>query len=123
MAKITLPHDHGANRNMEKALAKLPDEAACARTAELFKQAGDGTRLRILWLLCHCETCVGNIAAAMQMSDPAVSHHLRLLKKSGLVVSRREGKETYYRLSDTDKAALFHRVIEEMFEISCPLAK
>lgn len=118
MTKITLPHDHG--QNVENVLRKMPDQEACARTAEIFKQVSDGSRLRILWFLCHCEECVSNIAAAMEMSDPAVSHHLRLLKKSGLIVSRRDGKETYYRLADTDKAGLLHRVCEEMFEISCP---
>ena len=35
------------------------------------------------------------------MSAPAVSHHLRILKKSGIIISRREGKEVYYTLSDT----------------------
>ncbi|MBD5518128.1 MAG: winged helix-turn-helix transcriptional regulator [Lachnospiraceae bacterium] len=118
MTKITLPHDHG--QNVERVLRKMPDQEACVRTAEIFKQVSDGSRLRILWFLCHCEECVSNIAAAMEMSDPAVSHHLRLLKKSGLIVSRRDGKETYYRLADTDKAGLLHRVCEEMFEISCP---
>ena len=118
MTKITLPHDHG--QNVENVLRKMPDQEACARTAEIFKQVSDGSRLRILWFLCHCEECVSNIAAAMEMSDPAVSHHLRLLKKSGLIVSRRDGKETYYRLADTDKAGLLHRVCEEMFEISGP---
>lgn len=118
MGEITLPHDHG--QNTEKVLREMPDQEACARTAEIFKQVSDGSRLRILWFLCHCEECVSNIAAAMEMSDPAVSHHLRLLKKSGLIVSRKDGKETYYRLADTDKASLLHRVCEEMFEISCP---
>ena len=65
------------------------------------KQLGDPSRLRIFWLLCHCEECVLNIAAIVNMSSPAVSHHLRLLKSSGLIVSRREGKEMYYRTADT----------------------
>ena len=42
------------------------------------------------------DECVSNIAAAMEMSDPAVSHHLRTLKNTGLIVSRREGKEILY---------------------------
>lgn len=119
MKDITLPHNHG--QNIDKILEKLPDQEACACTAEIFKQVSDGTRLRILWLLCHCEECVSNIAAIMQMSDPAVSHHLKLLRKSGLIVSRKDGKETYYKLADTDKAQLLHRICEDMFEISCPL--
>ncbi|MCM1561879.1 MAG: metalloregulator ArsR/SmtB family transcription factor [Butyrivibrio sp.] len=114
-----LPHDHG--QNIDKVLAKLPGQEECTRAAELFKQVSDGTRLRILWLLCHCEECVSNIAAVMDMSDPAVSHDLKLLRKSGLLVSRREGKEVYYKLADTEQAQLVHRACEDMFRIGCPL--
>ena len=56
----------------------------------------------------------------MDMSSPAVSHHLRQLRSAGLIVSRREGKEVYYRASDTIQAKLFHKLIEELLEISCP---
>lgn len=116
---IKLPHDHG--QQVEKVLEKMPDAEECIQVAEVFKQISDGSRLRILWLLCHCEECVSNIAAAMDMSDSAVSHHLKLLKKSGLIVSRRDGKEIYYRLAGTDQAELLHHIIEEMFKITCPL--
>ena len=114
-----LPHDHG--QNIDKILEKLPSQDECIQVAETFKLISDGTRLRILWLLCHCEECVRNIAAAMEMSDPAVSHHLKLLRNSGLIVSRRDGKEIYYRLADSAQAQLVHRAGEEMFQISCPL--
>lgn len=86
----------------------------------LFQQLGDPTRLRILWLLCHCEECVCNLAAAVDMSAPAVSHHLRILKKSGIISSRRDGKEVYYSLSDTPQAKLLHYAIDALFEVSCP---
>ena len=114
-----LPHDHG--QNVDIVLAKLPSQNDCVQVAEIFKQISDGSRLRILGLLCHCEECVSNIAAAMDMSDPAVSHHLKLLRKSGLIESRRDGKEVYYKLADTEQAQLVHHVCEEMFRISCPL--
>ncbi|MCR4955297.1 MAG: metalloregulator ArsR/SmtB family transcription factor [Lachnospiraceae bacterium] len=117
--KIVLPHKHGDNE--QKVLAHLPDADSCSQVAEAFKLISDGTRLRIVWLLCHCEECVGNVAAAMEMTDQAVSHHLRLLKKSGLIVSRRDGKEIYYKLADTRQAALVHLVIEEMLDVVCPL--
>lgn len=117
--KITLPHKHGENE--EKVLANLPGPKECSEVAEAFKLISDATRLRIVWLLCHCEECVGNIAAAMEMTDQAVSHHLRLLKKSGLIVSRREGKEIYYKMAESRQAELVHLVIEEMLEVVCPL--
>ena len=54
------------------------------------------------------------------MSSPAVSHHLRQLKSGGLIVSRREGKEVYYKAADTPQAQLLHHMIEELVEITCP---
>ncbi|MBO5031807.1 MAG: winged helix-turn-helix transcriptional regulator [Lachnospiraceae bacterium] len=118
MESTRLPHDHG--QNVERVLENMPDAEACAQAADMFKQVSDGSRLRILWLLCHCEECVSNISAAMDMSDPAVSHHLKLLKKSGLIISRREGKEVYYKLADTKQAQLLHHACEAMFELACP---
>lgn len=91
------------------------------QVAEVFKQVSDGTRLRIFWLLCHCEECVSNIAAAMDMSDSAVSHHLKVLRRGGLITGRRDGKEIYYRQADARQAKLMHEACEKIFEITCPL--
>ena len=88
--------------------------------ADVFRQLDDTTRIRIFWLLCHCEECVLNISAMLEMSSPAVSHHLRPLKYSGLVVSRRVGKEVYYRAADTEESRLLHQMIEQVMEITCP---
>lgn len=98
MPHYNLPHNHG--QNIERVLDNMPSAEGFQDISFLFQQLGDSTRLRILWLLCHCEECVCNIAAAVDMSAPAVSHHLRILKKSGIIISRREGKEVYYTLSD-----------------------
>lgn len=81
MPHYNLPHNHG--QNIEKVLNKMPSAEGFTDIAFLFQQLGDPTRLRILWLLCHCEECVCNIAAAVDMSAPAVSHHLRILKRAG----------------------------------------
>ena len=56
------------------------------------------------------------------MGSPAVSHHRRQLKAAGLIVSRREGKEVYYKASDTEQAQLLHHMIEHLVEIACPSA-
>lgn len=56
----------------------------------LFKQLSDASRLRIFWLLCHCEACGTELSAIVEMTPPAVAHHLRLLRSSHLLVSRRE---------------------------------
>lgn len=75
MDKKCLPHNHG--QNVENILDKMPDEKYFSDASAVFQQLCDGTRLRILWLLCHCEECGINIAAAIGMSTAAVSHHLK----------------------------------------------
>ncbi len=90
-----------------------------AAAAELFRNLGDLTRMRIFWLLCHCEECVINLSAMTGMSSPAISHHLRPLKSNGLIVSRREGKEVYYRAADTELVFELHKMLEGIMEISC----
>lgn len=119
MNEKKLPHDHGHN-NEEKIRKHLPGEAEIAGVSEAMKQLGDPSRLRIFWLLCHCEECVINISSMVEMSSPAVSHHLKQLKAGNLITSRREGKEVYYKAADTQQAKLLHQVIEAMMEIACP---
>ncbi len=118
MPDHSLPHDHG--QPVEHELRQMPAAEHFQTVADLFKQLGDGSRLRIFWLLCHCEECVINLSSMVDMSSPAVSHHLRQLKGAGLIVSRRDGKEVYYRAADTDQARLLHRMIEQMMKIACP---
>ena len=118
MENSHLPHDHG--QKIEGMSERMPSEEAFQAVSEIFKQLGDGSRTRIFWLLCHCEECVINISALVGMSSPAVSHHLRQLKAGGLIVSRREGKEVYYRAADTQAARLLHRVMGEMVQVAWP---
>ena len=111
---------HNHNQNIEKILEAMPQEKDFFKASDIFQQLCDPTRLRILWLLAHSEECVNNIAVAVNMSSPAVSHHLRLLKQAGLISSRRLGKEIHYKLSDTPEAQLLHRSIDDIFDIRCP---
>ena len=113
-----LPHDHG--KHTEKILALMPSEEKFIEAADLFKQLNDSTRLRILWILCHTEDCGINIASAVNMSPAAVAHHLKILKLHGLITSRRDGKEVYYKLAETDVANLIHQMIDSYFEMVCP---
>ena len=118
MPSAALPHDHG--QTMEHELEQMPSTETFQTVADIFKQLGDGSRIRIFWLLCHCEECVINLSAAVGMSSPAVSHHLRQLKAARLIVSRREGKEVYYTAARTEQAQLLHHMIERLVVISCP---
>ena len=120
MEKNFLPHHHGETVCVDTVLEQLGYVEHFQTVADIFKQLGDTTRIRIFWLLCHCEECVLNLSAMLGMSSPAVSHHLRPLKDSGLIVSRRVGKEVYYRSADTDESRLLHQIIEQVMDIACP---
>ena len=118
-SEFHLPHNH-EEKNVEELLPQLSNAENFVAAADIFKLLGDTSRLRIFWLLCHCEECVLNISTLMGMTSPAVSHHLRLLKSNGLVTSRRNGKEVCYKASDTEQSRLLHLSIEKTLEITCP---
>ncbi|MBP3459187.1 MAG: helix-turn-helix transcriptional regulator [Lachnospiraceae bacterium] len=78
----------------------LPDEVELYNLAELFKVFGDSTRIRILFVLFEAEVCVCDLAQALNMTQSAISHQLKILKQNRLVKSRREGKSVFYSLAD-----------------------
>ena len=112
-------HDHGAeiSEHLRDNVAKTE---SFRTVSDIFKLLADSSRVRIFWLLCHCEQCVVNISLLTGMTSPAVSHHLRQLRDSGLIVSRRDGKEVYYKAAATEQVRLLHIMIEKTMEISCP---
>ena len=78
----------------------MPEETELYDLAELFKVFGDSTRIRILFVLFEAEVCVCDLAAALSMTQSAISHQLRILKQNKLVKCRREGKSVFYSLAD-----------------------
>ena len=63
---------------------KMPDETSLYDLSELFKVFGDSTRIRILFVLFECEVCVCDLAEALNMTQSAISHQLKILKQSKL---------------------------------------
>lgn len=93
--------EHCTHDNLiEQVNAKMPDEDELYDLAELFKVFGDSTRIRILFVLFEAEVCVCDIADALNMTQSAISHQLKILKQSKLVKNRREGKSVFYSLAD-----------------------
>ena len=78
----------------------MPDDEVLYELADLFRVFGDSTRIKILYALHDNELCVQDIANAVQLSQSAVSHQLRVLKDTKLVRFRRDGKTVYYALDD-----------------------
>ncbi len=85
---------------VRKVHERLPEEEKLYALAELFKVFGDYTRIRILYVLFEEEVCVCDLAEALHMTQPAISHQLKILKQAKLVGSRREGKSVFYSLAD-----------------------
>jgi len=72
-------------------------EPVVRELAQVFKLLSDETRLRILFYLAqNGELHVTDLCNRLGQSQPAVSHHLALLRVSGLIESRREGKHNFY---------------------------
>lgn len=100
-----------------------PQSGDFSTLSEVFKLLADPSRLQIFWTLCHTEQCVMDLAARLDISSPAISHHLKLLKEGGILVSRRNGKEVYYTAADTETVHTLHHAVEEIIQLSCPERK
>lgn len=89
------------------AQAHLLNGITATHVAELFKALSDPTRARIIGLLAHTELCVGDLCLILGMSQPAVSHQLRVLRNLRLVTARKEGRHVFYTLTDDHIHDLF----------------
>jgi ArsR family transcriptional regulator len=77
------------------------DETAAAGLALVFKALGDPVRLRLVSLIgarLGGEVCVCDLTSAFDLTQPTISHHLRVLREAGLIDSERRGTWVYYRL-------------------------
>ncbi len=70
------------------------------KTATIFKAFCDENRIRILGLLIDGEKCACRLLEAMEITQPTLSHHMKILTDSGIVKGRKEGKWMYYSLSE-----------------------
>ena len=95
---------------------KMPPEEKLFDLAELFRVFGDTTRMRILFVLFEAEVCVCDLAAALNMTQSAISHQLNQLKRSKLVNSRREGKSVFYSLADDHVRTIVSQGMEHIDE-------
>lgn len=77
----------------------------------IFKALGEPTRLKIIRLLAEQELCVCELEEVMQISQPRISQHLKILKQAGLVNERREGQKRMCRFNRS-----FYLEVMERFE-------
>ncbi len=111
MDKVKKSHVH------EKvSVSREPDIEVLYDLSELFKVFGDSTRVRILAALTFKEMCVYHLAEHLGMTQSAVSHQLRILRTSGLVRPRREGRTVYYALDDEHVREIMEAGLEHVTE-------
>lgn len=94
----------------------IPDKQTVDRIAELFKAFADPTRVQILSNLVGRELCVTDIAEAVELSQSAVSHQLRILKQMYLIKYRRDGKNVLYSLADDHVLTILQMGLEHVLE-------
>jgi len=102
---------------INSAKSKMLSEESYTRVSEFFKIVGDSTRCKIVSALLVNEMCVGDIANVLSMSKSSISHQLSKMKESGVVKSRKNGKEVYYSLDDEHVAEIFMLTVEHIEHI------
>ncbi len=109
-----MTHDH--DKILQLVKNDLPHDEVLFDLSDLFKIFGDTTRLKILFALFEHEMCVCAIAELLGVTQPAVSHQLKVLKRANLVGNRREGKTIYYFLSDDHVRSIIAQGFEHLLE-------
>jgi len=103
-------------QTVNKVRQKMIDDTLLYELADFFKVFGDSTRIKILYALFISEMCVHDLAALLSMNQSAVSHQLRILKHTGLVGYRKEGKMVYYSLKDEHVKQIFDQTLVHISE-------
>ena len=99
-------------RAVEQARAKMPPADALEAAANIHSALSDPSRLTMLLALSEvAELCVSDLAHLADISLPAASSHLRILRSTGLVRRRHEGRMIYYAIRDRSTAQLVRRAV------------
>jgi DNA-binding transcriptional ArsR family regulator len=97
MPTTTLKPTMTASKSKKGAEQRLKQ---AQRAAILLKQVSDATRLKVILMLAEGEKHVGALCSELNQSQPAVSHHLALLRHGGIIAPRRQGKNNFYGLTE-----------------------
>ena len=92
------------------------DTAAAERIARVFKALGDPTRVRLLSLIAAAdggEACLCDLTGPVALSQPTVSHHMKLLVEAGVVTREQRGKWAYYRVVNDALRAIAQAITPE----------
>ncbi|MGH3407630.1 MAG: ArsR/SmtB family transcription factor [Streptosporangiaceae bacterium] len=120
----THDHDHPVSaERVRAARAGLLSVGEAGRLAGLLGMLADPVRSRILFgLAAGDELCVGDLALALEVSQDQVSYALKMLRLSGLVSFRKDGRLVFYRLSDDFPHPLLEHCLRQLLAIAAPEA-
>ena len=104
------------NESLNDIVEAMPLEDDCYLVAELYKNFGDFTRIKILYALTVKDLCVNDLAEILQMSQSSISHQLRVLKQARLIKYVKKGKNVIYSLADSHVKTLLDQAYEHVKE-------
>ncbi len=110
--------NHIDQQHEEAIRAHLPSEDTAVDAAAVFTNLSDTTRVRLLSMLAVSDMCVCEMADLLGMSQPAVSHHLRILRQCDVIRFRKWGQRTVYYLSDNKIGDIVRRLLSVVMEES-----
>ncbi len=99
--------------SVEEILKNTPKENILEKNATLLKSLADPTRLKIVYLLKNGELCACEILEALDKSQSTISHHLNMMKKENILITRKEGTWIHYRLANEN----IIEILENLFNI------
>lgn len=105
-AKNASEYEH----ELQNFASQVVTQRNLAAEMRLFKALADMTRLRILAMLTTREMCACEIMTALGLSQPNTSHHLRILETAGIIRQRKEGKWTFYSISQPSALSVVSEV-------------
>ena len=103
---------------MNDSWPREPQGRELENLTQLFKVLGDPFRTKVLFQIGSSEACVTEVAARLNMSESAVSHHIQILRMNGLVRWRRRGKAIYYVLKDEHVRSIISQGYEHIKEFA-----
>ena len=106
----TDPHD--SERLIEAVKDSLLSVDNATRIAETLSAFSDPTRIRVIGLLAESEMCVGDLCLVLEMTQPAISHQLRILRNLKIVAVRKAGRHVFYTLADQHILDIFNQSLE-----------
>jgi DNA-binding transcriptional ArsR family regulator len=116
MTKTSVKQSAASSKSSAKSKAPMkPSDQrfqVARRASILLKHVSDPTRLQVILILSEGERHVGALCAQLSQSQPAVSHHLALLRHGGIIAPRRQGKNNFYSL--TDAGSQLARVVNNL---------